>query len=526
MSTNQAIVLGNIPIFYNIVEYLSSKEILNLFLLSKSFTNCLNTTYDKIIYKIYKKLYSPFKFKNKLNFDILMNHTIKLIKMEHVPKYFMNTNIQFITDEIIIREIIYNIVKFQNITSIYYLLYQSGFYELLNRFIVDEIVISPYECTLSNTVRKTLHYYGNEQTLRMAVRFKQHDMIKKILSDMQYISKNRNFDVSWFIRNQNNVLYESIYNDDYVGFKLIAQFIYKINKRRCFILERSDAHIALSDINNYDINYDCFPYIHTEMNDNIAHINKNPLIYTLKKNISKMFNNWIWQYPLNLDSNDFIISENNNFIISERFLEYMSVQHRDIINYFKQNNATSDLNQFRSLVGILNSPNRVDIYSHIDNQEDNIDDGQGYYLLPYLIIDNTFNGNNHIFITLCIIFHYFDNFNIDLIYNRIRDYSHMPRCLNTDFINSFPNTCNILEYITYLIRGVYGSCDNIFMIRNNRFIHQNRFIYFVNLLLIRNILLDSSYKTIFKKKISYYICMSSVNLKGYLHLFFIWSISS
>jgi hypothetical protein len=213
MSTNQAIVLGNIPIFYNIVEHLSSKEILNLFLLSKSFTNCLNTTYDKIIYKIYKKLYSLFKFKNKLNFDILMNHTIKLIKMEHMPKYYSNANTQFITDEIIIREIIYNIVKFQNITSIYYLLYQSGFYELLNRFIVDEIVISPYECTLSNTVRKTLHYYGNEQTLRMAVRFKQHNMIKKILSDMKYISKNRNFsNVWWFIWNKNNVLYEASFS--------------------------------------------------------------------------------------------------------------------------------------------------------------------------------------------------------------------------------------------------------------------------------------------------------------------------
>ena len=499
--SNQAIVLSNIPIFYNIVEHLSSKEILNLFLLSKLFTSYLNTTYDKIIYKIYKKLYLPFNFKNKLNFDILMNHTIKLIKIEHVPKYYRNTNIQFITDEIIIREIIYNIVKYQNITSIYYLLYQSGFYELLNRFIVDEIVISPYECTLSNTVRKTLHYYGNEQTLRMAVRFKQHNMIKKILSDMQYISKNRNFPNAWFIRNKNNVLYESIYNDDYVGFHLIAIFMYQINKRRCFILERSDAHIALSDINDYDNNWDSFPNIHTEMNDNMAHISKNPLIYTLKKNISKIFNNWIWQYPLNLDSNDFVIFENNNFIISERFLEYMDIQHKDIIKHFKQNNATSDLNQFRLLVFILNSSNRVNIYSHINNQEDNIDDGWGYDLLPYLIADNTFNGNNHIFIILCIIFHYFDNFNIDLIYNDISsDYGSMCRLyLNTYFINSFPNTCNILEYVTYFIRGVYSSCDDIFMIRNNRFIHQDRFIYFVNLLLIRNILLNSSYKNIFKK---------------------------
>lgn len=500
MSTNQAIVLGNIPIFYNIVEHLSSKEILNLFLLSKSFTNCLNTTYDKIIYKIYKKLYSPFKFKNKLNFDILMNHTIKLIKMEHMPKYFMNTNTQFITDEIIIRDIIYNIVKFQNITSLYYLLYQSGFYELLNRFVVDEIVISPYECTLSNTIRKTLHYYGNEQTLRMAVRFKQHNMIKKILSDMQYISKNKNFvNVLWFIWDQNNLLYESIYNDDYVGFHLIAQFIYKINKRRCFILERSDRHIALSDINDYDAHDDCLPYTHTEMNDNMAHINKNPLIYTLKKNISKMFNNWIWQYPVNLDSNDFVISENNNFIISERFLEYMSNQHRDIINHFKQNWITEDLYQFRLLVAILNSPNRVDIYSNIIVNGD-----EDYDLLPYLIVDNTFNGNNNIFIILCIIFHYFDNFNIDLIYNRILDCDDIRSMyrlyLNRDYINSnsLPNQCNILEYITYLIQGVYVSCNNIFMVRNNRFIHQDRFIYFVNLLLIRNILLDSSYKTIFK----------------------------
>lgn len=482
--SNQLIVLGNIPLFYNIVEYLSSKEILNLFLLSKLFTNCLNTTYDKVIYKIYKKLYLPLKVKNKLNFDILIIMTIKLIKIENAPNYIIQKNSQFTTEEIIIRQIIYNIVKYENITSIYYLLYENGFHQLLNRYIIDKIVISPYECTLSNTIRKKLHYYGNEQTLRMALRFKKHNMVKQILSDMEYIMKNNSL---WFIWNDHNVLYESIYNNDYVGFEIMVEFIVKKDKRRHFILEISDSGISTSDMNEYDIESD---NRHTEMNDNyFSHFNKNALTYTLIKNINAIFKNWDWikYFPLNLDSNDFIISEDsNNFIISERFLEYMNNQKKDIIQHYKKYSKSKNLTQFRLLVSILNIPDRVDIYSHIIN-----DDGydSGYYLLPYLIVNTKLNCHKNIFIILCIIFHYFDNFNIDFIYHQlISDF--ICRCPYLGgFHDTHPNTCNTLEYITHLIKRVYVLCDDIFMFRDGRFIHHDRFIYFVNLLLIHNMLL-------------------------------------
>lgn len=478
-------VLGNISLFYNIVEYLQSKEILNLFLLSKSFTQLLNTTYDKVIYKIYKKLYLPLRIKNKYNFDILMLLTIKLIKTDNTPQYIIQKNTQFTTEEIIIRNIIYNIVKLGNITSLYYLLYENGFHQLLKRYIIDKIVISPYECTFSNSIRKTLHYYGNEQTLRMAARFRKHNMIKQILADMEYISKNNvvwneqanhifnmRHNKMWFIWCENNVLYESIYNNDYVGFNLITQFMVQDDRRKHFILEIRDSDILMSDLNEY--NSELYIDNHTDMNSE-SHFNQNALVYTLTKNINIIFQNWNWfqNYP-DLNSSDFIISDNSNFIISERFLEYINNQRKDIFKYYEQNSRSKRLNQFKLLASILNQPNKVDVYSLIINTEDDYADG--WYLIPYLLLNMKHSCHKNIFIIFNIICSYFANFNTRFIYQNL---GHIYRLSRNQYVirdDNYPNTCNTFEFVTFLIKSVYY--DDIFIVRDDRF------IYFINLLLI------------------------------------------
>lgn len=465
--SKQNIVLGNKTLLFEIVEYLPSGEILNLFLLSKLFTIHLNTTYDNIMYKIYRKLYLPLKIKSRLNFDILIMMTIRLIKLGNKLTYVYRKNIKFSEEEVSIRNIIYSIVKVENITSLYYLLFANGFYQLLNRYIVDDIVVSPYECTLSNhlededeeeTIITRLHYYGNNQTLRLALRFKQHNMIKKILSDIKYITKNKNINILEFIWGD-NILYESVYNDDYEGFYIMINFIRCINQRKYFILDKTDS------------------------NSNIQTSNSNLLCYTLKKNIDKMFNNWNWNkyYPIGLNSNDFIISEfatsseDTNFIISERFSEYLKNQRSDLISHFETHRRSVNLKQFCLLTATLHIGERIDIYSYIN---DNI-----RYLLPHLILDNSFNNNKNIFIILSIIIHYFDNFNIDFVYDVKYLYYKFARVIynnNDTEIQNYSNDCNILEFISNLITELYISC-NIFT--------SNKFIYFVNLLLIHRMLL-------------------------------------
>jgi len=480
--SNQNTVLGNKTLLFKIVEYLPSREILNLFLLSKLFTIHLNTTYDNLMYKIYRKLYLPLNVKSKLNFDILIMMTIRLIKLDNKLTYVYRKNIKFSEEEVSIRNIIYDIIKSGNITSLYYLLFINGFYQLLNRYIADDIVVSPYECTLSNTIRTRLHYYGNEQTLRLALRFKQHNMVKKILSDMKYITKNKNINILQFIWAHNNILYESVYNDDYEGLSLMVGFVNSIKQRKYFILDKMDCDIEFSNANSYledDDEYEM--YTESEMNNRnmIHHGEKNLLCYALKKNIDKMFNSWNWgSYLRGLNSNDFIISEfaiseNSNFIISENFSEYLKNQRNDIITHFKTH-RNANLKQFRLLAATLNTYKQIDIYSYINNII--------RHLLPSLILDISFNGNKNIFIILSVLLHYFDNFNIDFVYNVKHLYGDCRRLIynnNDTEVQNYSNDCNILEFVSNLITELYISC-NIFT--------SNKFVYFVNLLLIHDML--------------------------------------
>jgi hypothetical protein len=478
---SQNIVLGNNVLLMQIVENLSSKEIYKLFLLSKSFTIYLNISYDDLICKIYKKLYLPLQIKNQLNFDILIMMTMRVLKLDHTLKYVNRQNTQFSGEEISIRNIIFDIVKFGNITSLYYLLFDGEFYDLLNRFIIDDIVVSPYECTHSNIIRKTLHYYGNEQTLRMALRFKKHHMICKILSDMKYITKKKNLDILWFLWGNNNMLYESITNCDYTGLNIMVNFINTENKQS-IILSKSDADMSLSNNNYYGA--ELHRLEDYDDDDDISYHESNLLIYVLTKNINNLFINWDWHkyLPENLNSSDFCISYSKisesgeiidvkygDIIISDRLMEYMDNQKKDMFTRANTHRLYSSA-QFELLANSLNDCN-IDSYSHINNS---------YYLIPTLIMYNRDNFN--LFIVIRLLIHRLKNFNVDFVYDAPHAWYHLN--VQHEFIRDLPPIVNhtILEYITRLIHKVYKSHNNIF-------IDYDAFKYLINLLLIRDTVL-------------------------------------
>lgn len=498
----QNVVLGNNALFMQIIGNLSSKEMTKLFSLSKSFTMIylLNISYDDLIYKIYKTLYLPLQIKNQLNFDILIKMTIRVIKLGHTLKYIHQQNTQFSGEEISIRNIIFDIVKFENITSLYYLLHMKEFYSLLNRFIVDEIVISPYECTHSNNIRKRLHYYGNEQTLRMALlRFQKYDMIRKILSDMKYISKKKNLDIFWFIWDNNNLLYEILYMENsnclhlskgYICLAIMINFINKENKQS--IILSKDCNMRHSNDNYYNERYS-YRTIGFMANDDDANANEeeynirihdikpNLLIFVLIKNINHLFSEGFKYCQKKFNTSDFYlfngsISENGDLIysqygeikISDRLLEYINIQEINLIDYVKKHLLYVEY--FNKLAGSLNNGN-IDFYSNSD----------AYYLTLDIILNHTDN----IFIIIKILLYCFrNNFNINFIYNDVNfEYDNIPPAINY----------TLLEYVTRLIHKLYISSNELHA--NYLFSSKYQFKKLVNLLLIRKMLLDESYNT-------------------------------
>ena len=493
-------ILDKDALLFKMSEYISSRDIIKLFLLGKSFTIYLNISYNELICKLYGKLYFPLQIKNQLDFGTLIMTTIELIKSKNILKYINRQNTQFSENEISIRNIIYDVIKYKNITSLYYLLYVNGFYDLLNRFIVDEIVISPYECTHSNKMRKILHYYGNEQTLRMALRFKQHSMLKQILSDMRYITKKNHLGILWFMWGNNNVLYESVKNEDFDGFSIILKFIHKEKKRHDIILLKSDRDISISNDNYFgeslyridDADIENDEEGNNNINDGddrIFHMEENLLTYTLITNVNRLFKDFTWHwrsYRLKLSSLDFypFCGNTNNryfqygkFIISDRFREYINLQKIDIIQHLYTYNIEY-LKQFRLLVSSLTTGDKIDIYSPINNNYSPNTEIYNYYLLIRLIENHDLITKGNVFIMVNLLLHYFDNFDINFKYAPRSGFYINFYYYNNDDIPE--KECTLLEYIDMLIYGIYHTNKNIFI--------SYQFKYFVNLLLIREML--------------------------------------
>jgi hypothetical protein len=233
----------------------------------------------------------------------------------------------------------------------------------------DGIVISPFECTLSRNIRNTLHYYGNEQTLRVALRYKQYDMVKKILSHIYSIADKNNFqDIFYFMRNCSNFLFEPIYENDIEGFKLILNNIHSFNNLNR-LLFGFDVNVMYGHSNSaysnfideqqrvLDINYQHIPteYNHRYYNNYIKY---NLITYALIVDSKKMINNWNWAYssPTNLINNDFSVVNNcdngNNcdikITITQRYLDYLNIQHNLLKTYF--NNCKGEFKFFNSII--------------------------------------------------------------------------------------------------------------------------------------------------------------------------------
>ena len=195
-------VFSTNELLLHMIEFLPSNDILKLCLLKL----CKIEEIYKIYHKLYLQLRPTLNISLK-NIDLLSHLTRRIIEENYKLKYINNGFNSFTLEENCIRKIIFEAVanvtnKIVNVAtdtvstistdvtsimSIYYLFYNYNFYSIMSRFISDEIIISPYESALNKTV-----YYGNEQTLRMALRFKKHNMIIQILTDMKFIAKKNN----------------------------------------------------------------------------------------------------------------------------------------------------------------------------------------------------------------------------------------------------------------------------------------------------------------------------------------------
>lgn len=454
-------VFNTNELLIHMIEYLPSRDILKLFLIKKNMP-------EDIIYEIYYKLYLSLQPVLKIslkNIKLLSHLTRQIIENGYKLKYSNHLKL-FSTEEICIRKILFENVNSSNIISLYYLFYNYKFYSILSRFISDGIIISPYECSFNKKF-----YYGNEQTLRIALRFKQHNMIKQILSDVKYIATENNLKIFWFITKKNNILYESISNNDIEGFKIIINFIHlntQPNFVKFIILQSSDTDSQL--------------YNNVQLNNTVFHVEPNLLTHALKYDNYRLFNTWDWNIlkPNNLSSNDFqiyikllIIQPNTTTLInattaitknkivikySPVILNYINYQYTQIINHIEKN------------INNLKFVNVLDEYLNINN----INIFNDNLLLTLLS-----QKNQYLFMVIYLIIKKNkDNFDIHHIYKNDEYQNIIYFYQNNGYQNNgYQNEYTIVEFLECLIysyRNVYQ--NNI-----------NDFIQFINLLLIHKL---------------------------------------
>jgi hypothetical protein len=522
------IVFNTKELALTIAEYLSSLDIYKLFnVLFMGNKNC-NTA----ISYIYGKLYSGMIDAYGMTFI-----TNRIIKMGHTYKYIHQKNIQFSAEEICIRNILFekfniptdeesdediddesdeegygvgyadaneaaesykaeaDIYKKNKITSLYYLLYDNGYTALLNRFIVDGIVISPYECTHSNIRRKTIHYYGNEQTLRIALRYSKYDMIKQILSDIEYLSAKSKPNFS-FIWNNNNILYESLAKSDIVGFQIMIDFAINHKRFKLLLLQISDEDVAYSSNNHFcSIFHETNAY-HPAAADPYPNSGDDRIIQEDQKNalfnalFTDLANIKSWQHLGqlrnlgNFDESDFIITkegvENNrpHFIFSKRFENYIDEQFNMLQEYCVQN--MENLVFFNAInTAIINSAYNINFFDSYQKKNASGDSITTFLLFELLSIQYK---NNKLFLMMFLItrkLHSGAKFDKNMPYNTKNNTVIINHKCQIVGLNGYA----IIEYIKDIIYYQYNN-GKIF----NRY-NDLDFACFINLILCYKLLI-------------------------------------
>lgn len=494
------IVFNTKELVLSIAEYLPSLDIYKLFnVLLYPSCNC-----DTAINYIYSKLYSEM-----IDAYGMLFITNRIIKMGHTYRYTYRKNIQFSAEEICIRNMLFerfNIptdeesdeendnesdeegygvgyvnaeeaaesykaeasyrleAKKNKITSLYYLLYDNGYTALLNRFIVDGIVVSPYECTHSNIRRKTIHYYGNEQTLRIALRYSKYDMIKQILSDIEYLSVKCNFNFIW---NNNNILYESLAKSDIIGFQIMIDFAINHRKFKFFLLQISDEDVAYSSNNSFCSIFHEKNTYHPAAADPYPNMGddrvtqedqKNVLFYAL---FTDLINIKSWQHLGqlrnlgNFDANDFIITKADDrphFVFSERFENYIDVQFNTLQEYCVQN--LENLVFFNAIkMAIINSTYNIKFFDSYRKQNANGDSTITFLLFELLSIEYK---NNKLFLMMFLITRKLCN-TVEFDKNFKYYTQHNKLIINHKCHIVGLNGCTIIEYIKDIIYYQYNS---------------------------------------------------------------------
>jgi hypothetical protein len=419
-------------ILLHMIEYLPSNDILKL---------CsLNLCKIEEIYKIYHRLYLQLRSHLNIslrNIGLLSDLTRKIIEDDYKIiengnlKYLNNKPMTFSPEENCIRKIIFEkITKIatthqieENIMSLYYLFHNYGFYSILSRFISDEIVISPFESAFSK-----VRHYENEQTLRMALRFKHHNMIKQLLADMKFIAiKNNLKHPFWFINNMNNILFESVSSCDLEGFKIMIDFIHlntPPNFSKFIIFKSSDTASQL--------------YSNEWLNNRVFHSDPNLIVHTLKSETRSLFKLWNWGIykPPDLNIYDFLIyiklsspPVNKKFIIkySTTFLYYINYQYEHIIKHIEQNET--------KFVNLL--------FDYLNVLQNNVEQFQ------FLVLTLLSNNHKYLFMIIYIIIQKIDNLNLK--YHIYEQAQLPPNTVGGHILANLNEKFTIVEFLENLI---------------------------------------------------------------------------
>lgn len=512
------IVFNNKELTLSIAEYLSSLDIYKLFNVLLQHTK----NYDTAINYIYGKLYDGM-----IDSYGMLFITNRIIKMGHTYKYTYRKNIQFSAEEICIRNILFErfniptdeesdeesgeesdeegygvgyvnaeeaaesykteIYKKNKITSLYYLLYDNGYTALLNRFIVDGIIVSPYECTHSNIRRKTIHYYGNEQTLRIALRYSKYDMIKQIISDMKYLSVKRNFNFIW---NNNNILYESLAKSDIVGFQIMIDFAINQRTFKFFLLQISDEDVEYSSNNSFCSIFHQKNAYHPAAADHYPNMGDDRIVQEDQQNVlfyalfRDLINIKSWQHLGqlrnlgNFDASDFIIAKEDDmphFVFSEKFENYIDGQFNMLQQYCIE--QLENLVFFNTInMAMIKSTYNINIFNPYTKQNADGESSTTFLLFELLSIPYK---NNKLFLMMFLItkklystVEFDKNFKYYIKDNKL--------IINHKSQMAGLRGCTIIEYIKDIICRRYNN-GKIFS--RNEVYDDLDFAFFINLIL-------------------------------------------
>jgi hypothetical protein len=481
-------------LFNDVVDYLSARDIYILFSVCKDIQNYINIqnnggcnnpfhsitdTKRHFVYQVYYKLYESV---SAIDAPILAITTVESIHSNKPLLYINNKNTQFSKQAIIVREKLIELIEKRSdydnkdscITSLYWLLYMYNYDSLLERLLMDEIIVSPYECTNSHGDKRTsLHYYGNEQTLRLAIRSNQSELVQKILYDMDKISYKKNMPFFWFIWGSNiNILYECMYSRNMKIFNIIINFIYSITEnidKVDLLMNRTDGEIIYSDDNEYSEERDFFsqtplatiPYFAPRAANNLL------LCAIIKEKITYRLT------PFDITDNDFsypssllgtYTTPSTPFLISDSLLIYINREYNKALQFYDDNVENFNcLNACNEIIKTHNI-NIFELLSYTNNTNNKY-----YVLLEILEPNDYYYIHNNLFLrVLYLIRTNKDNFNINYEYESQYISGHVSD--NTTF--------TIIDFIKYKLYHT-RKC----MLRNPN-TRDHYCSYLINLLLI------------------------------------------